>query len=362
VQFFSIFFIWYSIIGQSRAEPKKMVLLELLMNPDATEVRMMIEDEVRAAIFTYTSPAEIEVLSRKNVRTRLEGYAKPFRCLNDSCIRDVITTTKSEYVIFGSLQKEKEWVLELSMYARDEGQIVATFTDQAPTEIELLQKTKKNVLGLLQSLPIALDLKHQGLKMSPEPSGDNQEASPKETKIKVDHQDVRFHVLAFQCAKNRSGLNLLGYCHEGIFLGPVHIGAGVYSKVDRIFLGGIQASIYNHTSSFFGGLQIGVVNETENLHGGIQASIVNTSNEVLGLQLGIVNISNKIYGSQFGVVNETKDLVGMHVGLINTAKRVYGLQVGFINTTGALYGVQLGFLNFSSRNAIPMAVGVNIGW
>lgn len=338
-----------------------MAVFDFLMNPDNTVLRTTIENEVRAAVFEHTRPNEIEVLSREETQISLERLSKPIRCLSESCMRDISKAIQKEYVILGSIvHNTSVWIIDLQMYDRQRDHVIATTTIRGDSSSEVTKKIKEHVFELLKPLPIQRDDIHQRKEEKyPQKTLDIEKEEKNNIIVK---EKMLFQALSFQCRNNRSGFNILGYCHNGIFIGPLHTGAIVYSKIERNFLGAYQISIYNEAKSFIGIGQIGIVNMTTDVHMGIQAGIVNTNIHAYGIQLGIVNISKKIFGAQMGLVHSVNSIYGVQMGLINTAKRVHGLQLGFINTTDFLYGVQLGVLNFSSKNAVPMVVGINIGW
>lgn len=355
---FAIILLWMFCQNHAWASPQKVAVLDLIMTPEDSTIRTLLEDEIRSVIFQSTQPDTINITTRETTKILLEQNPKPFRCLSLSCMNEIARSIGTEFVIFGTIdQRDEQWTLALRLFEQRKNIIVAT------AEI-----TKPNIMSLTESLNRELDVFIQELP------GQSRERKiqvpivsddvPQKERVPEVHSQkpLRFHFLSFQCTKQKSGFNLIGYCHSGVFLGPVHIGGIVYSRVEGMFLGGIQTSIYNNTNNFLGVLQMGIVNGTLENHFGFQMAVYNDAKHLYGGQVGIVNHSENTYGVQMGVVNSTGAVYGLQAGLINNTKHVYGFQAGLINTTEYLYGIQLGFLNFSKNNAAPVTVGINIGW
>ena len=348
--------LWLFFQSQAIASPQNIAVLDLLMTPEDSTQRQLIEDEVRAILFQSTQPDEINVLTRDKTKDLLEKNEKPFRCLNLSCMNDLARSINTDFVIFGAVEQQgNQWNIDIRLFDKEKNIVVATVESTEPDMMTLIQNLDERLVVLKQSLPITpTPQKEQKVKTKEPP------VPP--PPIKKEPQKLRFHFLSFQCTKNKYGFNIVGYCHSGTFIGPVHLGGIVYSQIDDVFLGIIQTSIYNQPQNFFGALQVGVVNNTKNKHFGMQLAVVNTAKELSGWQVGTTNLTNDMAGLQLGVVNTATNVHGFQGGLINTATRVHGIQAGLINTTQYLYGVQVGFLNFSKHNAAPMTVGLNIGW
>ena len=353
---FVITILWLLFQNQASAAPQNIAILDFMMTPEDTTVRTLVEDEIRASIFKFTQPDKIDVMTKEETRLILEKNAKPFRCLNFSCMNDLARSIGTEFVIFGSIeQRNDQWELDIRLFERKKNIVVSAVKNTEPDVMTLVQNLDGDVAVLTQNLPSALPPKEDKVKL-------NDPTVKTPPKIDKEPEKMRFHFLSLQCSKNKTGLNFFGYCHSGVFFGPVHLGGIVYSQVEEGFIGALQTSIYNESKNFFGALQLGIVNNTKINHTGVQFGLVNISKQLFGGQMGIVNNTNNFLGFQLGLVNTTNHAYGFQGGLINTAKKVHGVQAGLINTTGHLYGVQLGFLNFSKNNAAPATVGLNIGW
>lgn len=114
----------------------------------------------------------------------------------------------------------------------------------------------------------------------------------------------------FFCAKGYNGPAFLGWCKDGNYYGPVHLGNLGYVKTDN----------------FYGLLQTGIVTVAEDtFYGGIQISMVSISNNFYSLiQLGgLVSVSMKKF-----------------YGLIQTGGLLSGSDNfnGFVSLSGVLSG------------------------
>ena len=234
---FFIMLLWLFCQNQAWATPQKIAVLELLMTPEDTTVKRIMEDDIRATIFQSTQPDEINILTRERTKRLLRENEKSFRCLNISCMNDLARSIDTEFVIFGSVElRDTRWTLDLRLFERKRNIIIATVENNTTDITTLLEHLDQDVHALIQNLPVQFQYKEEDpLQKESIPQLQIPKEAPNPNAQST--QRLRFHFLSFQCSKNKTGFNFLGYCHSGLFLGPVHLGGFVYSHVEGIFLG-----------------------------------------------------------------------------------------------------------------------------
>ena len=122
---FFIILLWLFFQSQALASPQNIAVLDLLMTPEDSTQRHLIEDEIRAILFQSTQPDKINVLTREKTTLLLEKSDKPFRCLSFSCMNDLSRSINTDFVIFGSVEKKGEqWKLDIRLFERKKNIVV----------------------------------------------------------------------------------------------------------------------------------------------------------------------------------------------------------------------------------------------
>jgi hypothetical protein len=207
----------------------------------------------------------------------------------------------------------------------------------------------------------------------------------------------------------------LGIVNQSLSSGIAEGMAAGFANDSRVFLGGLQAAVYNEVRKSFDGIaQLGAWNVAGMLRGALQAGTVNSVGGSIeaGAQIGLVNIVGSVvlanqlgwvlttsggsfrggvqagaynfvhddfFGlTQAGVVNAVgRDLAGAQIAAatnfvdgaargvqiapVNLAGRTRGVQIGLVNVTGDLEGAQLGLVNISARGGLPLSPLANLG-
>ncbi len=174
----------------------------------------------------------------------------------------------------------------------------------------------------------------------------------------------------FFCTEDYAGPALLGWCSDGRFFGPVHLGSlGVVAATDEEFFGMVQLALASRAGDdFFGLLQAGVVAYGNKSLMGVQAGAVTVVERYFaGIQLGGVNVlGDDSWGLQLGGFNyAVAETVGGQLSLVNMAEAIYGVQLGVLNLLeedyddeyGSIEGAQLGALNIAFQ-----VNGLQVGW
>lgn len=226
------------------------------------------------------------------------------------------------------------------------------------------------------------------------------------------------------CVVQDSEPALLGYCHDGVLIAPVHLTP--YQTIGKAFYGLAQVGAYVETNyaatalqltghaenqrlvalsqvslvdrsdevwslvqlapvaltrEFRGGIQVGAVlygrfrgiariglfNWSERFLGVIQLGAFNFAEKHrAGVQIGVLNTGARVHGlGQWGVANFAgQRFTGVtQIGVFNYATRAAGLQIGLVNVARNLRGIQLGLVNIAFENGLlPLMVGVNVAW
>ncbi len=194
----------------------------------------------------------------------------------------------------------------------------------------------------------------------------------------------------FFCEKSYNGPANLGWCSDGTYYGPLHLGSVAIAGAND-FYGGIQIGGIAGTNNFYGIGQIGIIagampdkEDKKNtgifkgffqlapilamagsFYGGFQmGGVASADNFYGGFQMGLVAYSDKFRGiAQIGGLNAAKDFVGIQLGIYNTTGFAKGLQVGIVNHTRYLKGVQIGLLNFATGSSqLKFFPIINIGY
>lgn len=214
----------------------------------------------------------------------------------------------------------------------------------------------------------------------------------------------------FFCAKGYNGPACLGWCKNGNYYGPVHMGnigyvktdnfygllqAGVLVVAENKFYGGMQTSLFSISNNFYGLIQLGglVSVSMKNFYGLIQIGgllsgsdnfngFVSLSGVVSGterfrgaLQISLFSLSGFNFPSSFyskenqekfikdkenygffgafqiGVlVSGASTFKGIsQIGAYNVSLQHYGGQIGIVNRSKVVRGVQIGIVNYTEK-------------
>ena len=185
--------LWLFFQSQALASPQQLAVLDLIMTPEDSTKRQLIEDEIRAVLFQSTQPDDINVLTRDKTKNLLEKNDKPFRCLSFSCMNDQARSINTDFVIFGSVEQQgKQWHIDIRLFDRKKNIVVATVESLEPDIMTLIQNLDERLDVLKQSLPIT-------------PTSPKKEVQKKEPIVshppeKKGQPKLRFHFLSFQCS------------------------------------------------------------------------------------------------------------------------------------------------------------------
>ena len=181
-------------------------------------------------------------------------------------------------------------------------------------------------------------------------------------------EDGGFLEKVFTCDKDAIFPGLVGWCHEGVFAGPVHIGSGFAAIADSDAYVLAQTGLVAITArDFFGGVQAGAfANIVErDFRGLAQAGMVNAvDRDMYGLvQVGLANRAGSFHGiGQFGMINTSGETFFLQGGLYNDADEMYGIQLGgFLNRGGEINGISISSgVNYHFNSAGLMFGLVNV--
>ncbi len=191
----------------------------------------------------------------------------------------------------------------------------------------------------------------QATKQSPEETDsedtDTEASEPPSTAQKI-----------FYCVEGYNGPANLGWCKNGTFYGPIHLGSIGVSQADNDFTGGIQLGFYSAVGGrFLGILQIGLLlnDITEDFYGILQigglASVVR-ENYYGGFQLnGLVSGATMFFG------------MAQCAGILSIASDFYGfIQAGGLGALSANFNGMFQVGPYYTKNEKTFTGGLQIGF